>query len=134
MGKSNKEVSLDDIGSATGYNMAMYSRTLNGKTEWVLVNAGTNDLIDVGSDKRNLTGSSDQYTFSVRFAKSLQNGMGGQEMTYVGHLLGGALAAQLILWQRVMLQLHIILPVYRGEQERRITFRKINETDRYNHL
>lgn len=93
LGKSNKEVSLDDIGSATGYNMAMYSRSLNGKTEWVLANAGTNDLIDVGSDARNLTGSSDQYAFSVRFAKSLQNGMGGQEMTYVGHSLGGGSAA-----------------------------------------
>jgi len=92
-GKSNQEVSLDDIGSATGYNMALYSRTLNGKTEWVLANVGTADLVDVSSDARNLTGSSNQYSFSVRFAKSLQNGMGGQEMTYVGHSLGGGLAA-----------------------------------------
>ena len=92
-GKSNQEVSLDDIGAVSGYNMALYSRTLNGKTEWVLANAGTADVVDVGSDARNLTGSSDQYAFSVRFAKSLQNGMGGQEMTYVGHSLGGGLAA-----------------------------------------
>jgi hypothetical protein len=93
LGKSNQDVSLDDMGTVSGYNMAMYSRTLNGKTEWVLANAGTADLIDVGSDAKNLTGSSDQYAFSVRFAKSLQNGMGGQEMTYVGHSLGGGLAA-----------------------------------------
>lgn len=92
-GKSNQEVSLDDIGAVSGYNMALYSRTLNGKTEWVLANAGTADAVDVGSDAKNLTGSSDQYAFSVRFAKSLQNGMGGQEMTYVGHSLGGGLAA-----------------------------------------
>ncbi len=92
-GKTNQEVSLDEIGAVSGYNMALYSKTLNGKTEWVLANAGTNDLIDVGSDARNLNGSSEQYAFSVRFAKSLQNGMGGQEMTYVGHSLGGGLAA-----------------------------------------
>ena len=92
-GKSNQEVSLDDIGAVSGYNMALYSRTLNGKTEWVLANAGTADAVDVGSDAENLTGSSEQYAFSIRLAKSLQNGMGGQEMTYVGHSLGGGLAA-----------------------------------------
>lgn len=92
-GKRNQEVSLDDIGSVSGYNMAMYSRTLNGKTEWVLANGGTADLIDVGSDVKNLTGNSDQYASSIRFSKSLQSAMGGQEMTYVGHSLGGGLAA-----------------------------------------
>ena len=98
-GKSNQDVSLDDIGGMTGYNTALYSRTLNGKTEWVLANAGTAidikklDFIDAGSDARNLTGSSEQYAFAVRFARSLQNAMGGQEMTYVGHSLGGGTAA-----------------------------------------
>ncbi len=47
----------------------------------------------MGACIKNLTGNSDQYAFSVRFARSLQNGMGGQEMTYVGHSLGGGLAA-----------------------------------------
>lgn len=98
-GKSNQDVSVDDIGGMTGYNTALYSRTLNGKTEWVLANAGTAidikklDFIDAGSDARNLTGSSEQYAFAVRFARSLQNAMGGQEMTYVGHSLGGGTAA-----------------------------------------
>jgi hypothetical protein len=92
-GKSNQEISLDDLGAITGYNMAMYSRTLNGKTEYVLANAGTADLIDVGSDARNVVGSSDQYAFSVRFANSLKTGMPGSEITYVGHSLGGGLAA-----------------------------------------
>ena len=92
-GKKNQQVSLDDIGSATGYNMAMYSRSLNGKTEYVLANAGTADLIDVGSDAKQLLGGADQAAFSISFAKSLQKGMGGQEMTYVGHSLGGSLAA-----------------------------------------
>jgi hypothetical protein len=98
-GKSNQEVSLDDIGAVSGYNIALYSRTLNGKTEWVLANAGTTvdikklDFTDVGSDGANLTGTSNQYAFSVRFARSLQRGMVGQEITYVGHSLGGSLAA-----------------------------------------
>ena len=92
-GKSNQEVSLDDIGAVSGYNMALYSKTLNGKTEWVLANAGTADVVDVGSDGKQVTGSSDQYAFSIRVARALQNGMNGQEMTYVGHSLGGGLAA-----------------------------------------
>ncbi len=92
-GKGNQEVSLDELGALTGYNMALYSRTLNGKTEWALANAGTADGIDVGSDARQTIGSSDQYAFSVGFAKSLENGMKGQEITYVGHSLGGGLAA-----------------------------------------
>jgi hypothetical protein len=73
--------------------MALYSRTLNGKTEWVLASAGTADLVDVGSDIGQIEGGSNQYAFSIKFARSLQNGMGGQEMTYVGHSLGGGLAA-----------------------------------------
>lgn len=92
-GKGKVELSLDDIGSVTGYNMAMYSKTLNGKTEYVLANAGTADLIDVGSDARNVVGSSDQYAYSVRFANSLKVGMPNSEITNVGHSLGGGLAA-----------------------------------------
>ena len=92
-GQGSIEVSLDDIGTVTGYNMAMYSRTLNGKTEFVLANAGTADIVDVGSDINNLIGRSYQYAFSVKVARSLQNGLGGQEITFVGHSLGGSLAA-----------------------------------------
>lgn len=92
-GRRNQEISLDDLGAVTGFNMALYSRTIDGRTEWVLANAGTADLIDVGSDARNLTGNSYQYAFSVQFARSLQNAMPGQEITYVGHSLGGGLAA-----------------------------------------
>lgn len=59
----------------------------------MLANAGTSDVTDVGSDFNQIMGNSNQYTFSIRFARSLKNGMGNSEMTYVGHSLGGGLAA-----------------------------------------
>lgn len=76
-GQTKQEISLNDLGEATGFNMALYEKITNGKPEWILANAGTADMVDVGSDAANLVGGSLQFNFSVRFARSLQRGMNG---------------------------------------------------------
>lgn len=58
-----------------------------------MANAGTHDLVDIADDAQNFVGNSRQYQFSVTLARALKKGLKGQELTFVGHSLGGGTAA-----------------------------------------
>ena len=79
-----------------GLQFGIYYRQLpKGKMDYVLAFAGTNDIKDIGLDVRQVLGCMDisQYgnakEFGVKFANAYSDG----ERTFVGHSLGGGLAA-----------------------------------------
>ncbi|MBL7808067.1 MAG: VCBS repeat-containing protein [Saprospiraceae bacterium] len=81
---------------ATGFNSGLFERTgNNGKTEFALVFSGTEDG-DVKDWKENalqLQGASFQY-MQAQFVGEIVSGQkAGNELTMVGHSLGGGLAA-----------------------------------------
>ena len=79
----------------SGFKSALYERTVDGKTEYVYATAGT-DFTSIKDWKNNfqqLVGCSDQYAQSMNNAKNIKQELKGDELTYVGHSLGGGLAA-----------------------------------------
>ena len=79
--------------SGNGLKSALYERTTNGVTEYAYVTAGTQDFKDIKEDALQLTGCSSQYNESVSNARSLNAHFSNAELTFVGHSLGGGLAA-----------------------------------------
>ena len=103
--KSVWEVShiFDDIdlgsNSEKGFKSQFYERTINGKTEFCYAFAGTDDWQDVKDDYHQFIGETpEQYKKAVANAEvisiALQDKYGENvDLTYVGHSLGGGLAA-----------------------------------------
>ena len=103
--KSGWEVShiFDDIdlgsNSEKGFKSQFYERTINGKTEFCYAFAGTDDWQDVKDDYHQFIGETpEQYKKAVANAEvisiALQDKYGENvDLTYVGHSLGGGLAA-----------------------------------------
>jgi Lipase (class 3) len=86
------EVAFSD--QSTGFESALYSRTINGKTEFVFATAGTTaQWGDIVADVSQPLGMSKQYEFSVNQAKKLNKDLANVELTFVGHSLGGGEAA-----------------------------------------
>ena len=79
--------------SKSGLKSALYERTTDGVTEYAYVTAGTQDIRDAKEDIRQLYGASTQYRESVKNARQLNEKLSNSELTYVGHSLGGGLAA-----------------------------------------
>ena len=79
--------------SKNGLKSALYERTRNGITEYAYVTAGTQDITDFIEDFLQLDGNSNQYRESVLNALSLNEKYSKSELTFVGHSLGGGLAA-----------------------------------------
>ena len=95
------KVSSSEIGDiklnhdASGFKSNLYERTVNGKTEYVYATAGT-DLTSFKDWENNITqivGRSKQYKISMDNANNISQALGEQELTFVGHSLGGGLAA-----------------------------------------
>ena len=78
---------------SSGYRGALYYRTINGKTEYTLSTAGTEDLKDAVQDVAQPLGLSKQYDFSIEQARNLVATLKNQEITFTGHSLGGGEAA-----------------------------------------
>ena len=76
-----------------GLKSALYERTVGGITEYTYATAGTQDMIDIKEDALQLIGNSSQYVESVTNAKFLNSQLSKSELTFVGHSLGGGLAA-----------------------------------------
>ncbi|MGN0228783.1 MAG: hypothetical protein ACI4BH_03140 [Muribaculaceae bacterium] len=72
-----------------GLQSALFQRTVEGVTEYAYVYAGTNSFEDVVEDVAQLVGVAPQYHAAINNAKTLSNELGDNELTFVGHSLGG---------------------------------------------
>ena len=80
-------------GDENGLKGRLYERTKKGVTEYVYAYAGTEDLlVDGVTDLTQIVGFSKQYDKAYGIAKDLSIVLGSQELTFVGHSLGGGLA------------------------------------------
>ena len=86
----------DIVKRKNGMQFGIYYRQLpKGKMDYVLAFAGTNDMEDLGLDIRQALGSMDisQYGNAKEFGEKFANAYSDGERTFVGHSLGGGLAA-----------------------------------------
>ena len=83
------------MASKNGFQSALYERTIDGVTEYTYATAGTQltDLNDLKEDATQLWGDTKQYGESIRMAERLTGDLKDAELTFVGHSLGGGLAA-----------------------------------------
>jgi YD repeat-containing protein len=84
--------------NSDGYRGALYSRTINGKpTEYTFATAGTDPttISDIVADATQPLGVAEQYDFARTQAIALNNVLksNNQELTFVGHSLGGGEAS-----------------------------------------
>ena len=77
-----------------GFKFGLYERTVNGKTEYVLAYAGTDDLDDVLDDINQVVGLSNQYKAASNLAALINSNekIKGNTLVFVGHSLGGGLS------------------------------------------
>ena len=87
------EPSPDSYNERNGFKSNLYERTSSGITEYAYVTAGTQDITDIRQDALQLIGYSSQYKESVDNAIMLNRQYANSELTFVGHSLGGGLAA-----------------------------------------
>ena len=67
----------------------LFERTVNGTTEYAYVFAGTNSVEDVLEDIVQIAGVAFQYLAAISNARRLSKELGGKELTFIGHSLGG---------------------------------------------
>ena len=89
------DISYKSMNSNNGLKSAVYERTSDGITEYVYATAGTErkDSKDWEENFGQLRGQTNQYNESVNIAIGLSEKLSGSELTFVGHSLGGGLAA-----------------------------------------
>ncbi len=81
--------------SKSGMHSELYERTIDGKTEYSLVFEGSTSLNDWTHNLLQFWGFSDQTSRAIKLAQDLtspKSKIHGQELTFVGHSLGGGLA------------------------------------------
>ena len=83
------------IDDGSGFKSKLYERTIDGKTEYVYATAGTDGFSkeDWKNNVQQLVGESEQYETSMDNAYNLSKNLKDSELTFVGHSLGGGLAA-----------------------------------------
>ena len=72
-----------------GLQSELFERTVNGTTEYAYVFAGTNSVEDVLEDIVQIAGVAFQYLAAISNARRLSKELGGKELTFIGHSLGG---------------------------------------------
>ena len=73
-----------------GLQSALFQHTKDdGTTEYAYVYAGTNSLEDAIEDLAQVAGFAPQYHTAINNARTLSNELGENELTFVGHSLGG---------------------------------------------
>jgi RHS repeat-associated protein len=91
------DVYINDKNS--GYRAGLYSRTVDGVTEYVMANAGTEFNMsqsgrdDLSENIEQPVGGSEHMKLSISKATEISNELGESELTFVGHSKGGAEAA-----------------------------------------
>ncbi len=89
--ESSYGYNIDD--KKTGFKAAMYARVKeDGTEEFAYVFAGSVGLNDWGGNLSQVVGLSKQYRQAANKAIDLDNYLGDQELTFVGHSLGGGLS------------------------------------------
>lgn len=83
------------IDDGSGFKSKLYERTIDGKTEYVYATAGTDGLSwkDWKNNVQQFEGTSQQYKISKYNAEKISDALYDRELTFVGHSLGGGLAA-----------------------------------------
>jgi RHS repeat-associated protein len=80
-------------GNEAGLKGRLYERTKRGVTEYVYAYAGTEDLLKDGvTDVAQVGGMSTQYNQAYQLSQDVSSAIGSNELTFVGHSLGGGLA------------------------------------------
>lgn len=82
-------LNVESINNQNGLQSVIFERTIDGKTEYAYVFAGTNSIEDCLNDLTQLIGLSTQYHTAIENAKNLSNALANNELTFVGHSLGG---------------------------------------------
>ena len=72
-----------------GLQSTLFQRTVDGATEYAYVYAGTNSFEDAVEYIAQLAGAAPQYHTAINNARTLSNELGDNELTFVGHSLGG---------------------------------------------
>lgn len=84
------EIALNQNGTfENGLQSVLFERTIDGKTEYAYVFAGTNSIEDALEDVVQLWGVAPQYSAAISNAKYLSDKLVDFELTFVGHSLGG---------------------------------------------
>ncbi len=77
----------------SGFKALLYERTKeDGTTEYAYVYAGTESFLDALHDVLQVFGLSKQYSEATINARNASKGLKDEELTFVGHSLGGGLA------------------------------------------
>jgi len=84
-----------DEKNGSGFKSMLFERTVDGKTEYAYALAGTDksSKSDWKNNGLQLIGQSEQYKMALDNADALVLGLKGSELTFVGHSLGGGMAA-----------------------------------------
>jgi hypothetical protein len=92
---SERDFGINYTNCENGFKSQLYERTIDGKTEYVYAFAGT-DGLDAKDWKQNglqLIGKSSQYSQSYNNTERIIENIGNNELTLIGHSLGGGLAS-----------------------------------------
>jgi hypothetical protein len=90
---SKKDFGLKLKDDQTGYQAALFERTINNVTQYTLAYAGTQDLNKDGlNDEMQLIGLSTSYYEAIEDAEKLSGSVGRTNAIYVGHSMGGGMA------------------------------------------
>ena len=76
-----------------GLQTMLYEKTTNGRTEYAYVYAGSNSVEDWAENFAQVGGLSPQYNTAIHNARELSKEFGSDELTFIGHSLGGGEAA-----------------------------------------
>jgi hypothetical protein len=91
--KISNSVKGVDYNKKSGFKSALFERTIDGKTEYTLAFAGTEEAINDGSaDLNQIFGMAKQYEEAIKNSRDVITAIGGKELTFTGHSLGGGLA------------------------------------------
>ncbi len=93
--KSENNYGISINHNESGFKSMLFERTVDGVTEYAYAFAGTDltSIKDWGNNIVQLIGMSKQYSIAMDNAQRLTGKLYGKELTFVGHSLGGGLAA-----------------------------------------
>ena len=90
---SERDFGISYTNADNGFKSQLYERTIDGKTEYVYAFAVTEDFKDWVQNGFQLIGLSSQYSQSYKNTERVIENIGNNELTLVGHSLGGGLAS-----------------------------------------
>lgn len=93
--KSENNFGISINHNESGFKSMLFERTVDGVTEYAYAFAGTDftSLKDWKNNVSQVLGLSEQYSLAIQNARELTNELTNVELTFVGHSLGGGLAA-----------------------------------------